>query len=773
MASVLDMLAQQVKPNVMGQRAASPAVAPAPAAPVAAPGANGMMPTNMPPVDEMPGDGTPPAPPVAANDGTKRLDPMVLADLARTYDGIFTRFKGERQPVELRWLRNLRQYMGVYDPEIEKQLPTNRSRAYPRITRTKTLQLLARIMNLMFPGDDQNWQISASPCPEMDPHQVADAVGKLITKMQAAGMDTPLTQDLVDTAIKSLADDNAAQLSKLIEDQLDELGSSDPNDKLDWVAMNRAVLNSGIKYGVGVLEGPYVRAVKQSGWELVAPPAPAIPGAPPAAPDPSHGFQAVTRTIYKPAFNLIPVWDFFPDMTATSLPGEGYFIRKVLSAHQLKKLKKRPDFQAKQIDELLNTTPNGNYRALWWETELRAMGTAINADVNSNVTANRNRYEVVIYRGPIDAQKMEKAGVEMENVDTADDMFVEMWICAGTCIKLDIDPWRKLGETNSQVHVFSFDEDDTSPISQGLPYVMRDSQMSVCAATRMALDNASVVCGPNLEINTALLDPSQDVTGVFPYKVWKRIDDGATAAWPAVREIQINSHLTELTELVQMFEQFAESETFINAGNGGDMSNMPSEPMRTMAGASMVSGNVALPFKDIVRNYDTFTQSVLSSLVTFNKVFNPDDFPAGDYTVIARGATSLIAREVRGAALDSMAQTMQPDERIHVDIRKMTSERLATRDLSDILRPIEEVKIDQAQQAQQAQQQQQMTEAAQQATIDKTKADTYKSATQGQKNAAGVNKTNVEAATHLMDAGVPDGDPNAAQPQPEPAANGQ
>jgi hypothetical protein len=51
------------------------------------------------------------------------------------------------------------------------------------------------------------------------------------------------------------------------------------------------------------------------------------------------------------------------------------------------------------------------------------------------------------------------------------------------------------------IHPFLFDEDDTSPIGQGLPNVMRDSQMSIAAATRMLLDNASVVCGPNLELN--------------------------------------------------------------------------------------------------------------------------------------------------------------------------------------------------------------------------------------------------------------------------------
>ena len=81
-------------------------------------------------------------------------------------------------------------------------------------------------------------------------------------------------------------------------------------------------------------------------------------------------------------------------------------------------------------------------------------------------------------------------------------------------------------------------------------------------------------------------------------------------------------------------------------------------------------GDAALPFKDIVRNYDSFTQSVIWSLVQFNRKFNPDEAPEGDYDVIARGATSLIAKEVRGAQIDMLSQTLTPEERDHVDERK-------------------------------------------------------------------------------------------------------
>src|SRR5579884_1822611 len=92
-------------------------------------------------------------------DQMKRLG-LKLVDL-------FSQYKSDRRLAELRWLRNQRQYLGLYDEEIEKELAPNRSRAYPKITRVKCISVLARLMNLMFPGNERNWSLAASPSPDM------------------------------------------------------------------------------------------------------------------------------------------------------------------------------------------------------------------------------------------------------------------------------------------------------------------------------------------------------------------------------------------------------------------------------------------------------------------------------------------------------------------------------------------------------------------------------------------------------------------------------
>jgi hypothetical protein len=683
--------------------------------------------------------------PVPAPAPVRKINGATLRNLGARYKALYDRYASERIPAEQRWLKNLRQYLGIYDPAIERTLPPNRSRAYPRLTRVKCISMLSRLMNLMFPGNETNWELSASPSPEMSPEDVAQAVSDLMTELQAGGQPVALTQDLVDEAVRRLADKIAIQHTEIINDQLLELGGDQTKD---WIGLNRQIVDSGIKYGIGVLEGPYVRKVTTSGWMLQGEGAQDAQGNPVAG-----GFKPVSRDIYKPQFNFLPVWDFYPDMSARDLPGEGYFVRKILGRSALRKLADRKDFFSPQIKAVLNALPGGNFKAKSWETELKTMGLSAHSETTSASASGREKYEVIIWKGPVSAQTLMEAGAEVPESMRVDDVDAELWMIDQWIIKAEVNAWRMLGATMKQAHIFQFDEDDTSPIGQGLPSIVRDSQLSICAATRMVLDNASVVCGPQFEINTALMRPDQDLTAIEAYKNWYRDDDGLTAQFPAIRRIEIDGHIGDLQQLVKMFMEFAEVETFIGPQTGGDMTQMPSEPMRTAAGASMARGDAALPFKDIVRNYDSFTQSVIWSLVGFNKKFNPDLAPEGDLDVIPRGATSLVAKEIRGAQIDMLSQTLTPDDWDNIDRRKLLEAKMASRDLQGMLVSVDQAARNTAQRGQQTQAQQDQQAQLIEAQIKKLWAEALKGVAQAQKNTAGAQGTSVDSALKMIESG--------------------
>jgi hypothetical protein len=651
---------------------------------------------------------------------------------------LFQQYVSDRRIAELRWTRNLRQYLGQYDPDIEREISQNRSHAYPRITRVKCISVLSRIMSLMFPGNERNWELQPSPSPDIKPQDIMQVLNDMMLKRQSTGDQSPITDDDVQSAVNDIAQKRAEKLSILIDDQLQELGG---DQSLDHIALTRKVVHSGILYGMGVLRGPFVTATQTVSWGIDTE---------------TKMPRPMPRTHYKPLFEFLSVWDFYPDMSAKTMRSmDGYFVRLVMSRHQVRKLADRDDFFGEIIKTYLKGTgQQGNYKAQPFESELRTMGVKINVNEQKSETS---KYEIIVWNGPLSGEFLSMAGVDVPQDKMADDIDAEVWMIGNNVIKADINPWRRLGAEVKTVHTFLFDEDDTSPIGNGLPNVMRDSQMSVSAAARMLLDNASVVCGPNLELNTELLRLDQDLSSVHAYKIWYREGLGLDAQQPAVRNIQIDSHMDELLKTIDLFMKFADMETFVGPATGGDMEKGPSEPMRTAAGASMIRGDAALPFKDIIRNFDSYTQSVLTSLVWFNRKFNAQQEFEGDYNVIARGATSLIAKEVRSIQMDQLAATLQPEEKLHVDERKMIEQRFAVRDLSGMLvSPAvaeDRKKAQQAEAQKQAQQQEEMVAAE----VRKTLADAFKNVSQGQKNSAAAEATQVKATLDILEKGLSSG----------------
>jgi hypothetical protein len=156
---------------------------------------------------------------------------------------------------------------------------------------------------------------------------------------------------------------------------------------------------------------------------------------------------------------------------------------------------------------------------------------------------------------------------------------------------------------------------------------------------------------------------------------------GQDANIPAVREIHVDSHITELAKIIELFMNFADIETALPPTAMGDVSQGGSEALRTTGGASMLMGAAALPIRDVVRNFDTFTENVVGSIYDWNMQFNPDPDIKGDYEIIARGSSSLIAKEVRGISLDQFKASLSPEESDYIDTGEMLKERAKSRDI--------------------------------------------------------------------------------------------
>jgi hypothetical protein len=658
------------------------------------------------------------------------VNPEGMRGLGTLLMSKFAQYERDRKLAELQWARNARQYLGLYDQEIEKNLDPNRSRAYPKITRVKCVSMLSRLMNLLFQTDDKCWGIAPSAVPELDQEDLQAVLDKALDTAQGAELD----DDVIEQAIRDFAQKRAARLELEVEDQLQELGG---NSTVDFAHLCRQVVQSGIRYGIGVLKGPFTATQNQRTWEK----------------DVNGRYMAIPMESYRPRFEFVPIWDYYPDMSARYLKDmEGQFQRAVMGKHHLMMLKQRPDFIPSQIDEVLRVNPNGNYTRKAWELEVRAMGVQLQI-----TDVDRNKFEALVWEGYLSGRDLSLAGVEVPEDKQTEDLKCNVWFCNNIVIKAELDPWSEL-DTDGEMpmyHHFVFEENEATLVGNGLPQIMRDSQMNVCAGTRIMLDNASIM--RNLEVNLELLSLNNDTTTITPDKIWYREDASpATAGIPAIRIIDFPVHVEELERMVQMFKGFSDEETFVNPQTGGDMQKGPSEPFRTATGASMIQGSAALPFKDVVRNFDRFTESVIGAIIIFNRNFNADPKLKGDFKPVARGSTSLIAKEVLGIQLDNFATTISEGERPYVKMRELVRARARVRDLT-----VDNIVVDDATadriDADMAQQQQAVRTAQakiQEAQLRQILADTLKSVSQGGKNSAAADAATVKTILDAMEKGL-------------------
>lgn len=650
----------------------------------------------------------------------------------------FLSYERDRRLAELRWAKSARQFLGIYDPEIDAQIEKNRSKAYPKLTRVKCVSMLSRMMNLLFPSSEKNWSLTCTPVPNLSEE---DLTLILSTLQLSQDPNVPLEDKMIELAVQEFAKERSRNLEREIEDQLQEIGGS---RMVDYVSLCRKVLMSGIIYGMGVLKGPFVRMQMQRTWQRSQDP---MTGAPKIIPQ--------TINAFRPQFEFVPIWDYYPDMSAKYLHQmDGQYQRIVMARHQVRELADRDDFFGDVIKQYLKDNPKGNYKRRTYEGEIKAMG------VQNNVNDQDGRkYEILVWDGYIPARDLAAAGEDIPEDQMGDQIEAIVWLLDGKVIKADMNPWVRLDvdQKVNTYHHFIFEEDESTITGNGLPNIMRDSAMAVAASSRMLLDNASVICGPNLEVNLDLVRLDQDLTGIHAYKTWYREGLGPEANIPAVRNIQIDAHLDDLMKVANLFREFADTETFISPATGGDMSKGPSEPFRTATGASMLKGDAALPFKDVVRNFDLFTQSVISSIVAFNAQFNPKQTIKGDHQVVPLGSTSLIAKEIRGMVLDNLAATLSPDDARYINRYELLRERLSSRDvdlLSGIVCDKDEAKRRDEAAQKSAQEQQAQTAELLRAEVRKILAESVKNLTQADKNAAAANAAEAETMMQTLNAAL-------------------
>jgi len=617
--------------------------------------------------------------------------PAQVDALGATLLAEFAQAELDRRQTEERWLKDLRQYKGQYDPEILAKIGPTRSKAFVRKTRVKIKTIDSRVADLLFPaGAEKNWEIDTTPVPSVSPEQ-KQAVAAQLQQMamaqaqaqaqaaaqagqgQAQAPQAPgqVPAEVVDKAILVMAKAAAKKMAKVIEDQLVEARYKD-------VAIK--TVHSGHLYGTGVMKGPLVERKIRTRFVQQG-----------------NNWVPKSETYVVPFVDYVPLWRFYPDMAATELDQCRYaYERHQMTKADLVNLSQRKSFNKQRIVDYIKSNPAGEVKLRYFDNELRVIG-----ERNTTQGNKAGTYEVLERWGWLDGSQLKDAGVKIPEERIHETFFSNVWLLPnGEIIKAVLQP---INGVTWPYHMYYFDKDETSIFAEGISTIMRDDQTMINASTRMILDNGAITSGPQLEVNPSLLASLDRVDEVYPWKIWLR--NNSAPGTPAIRPIEMPNNLAALSNIADRFENNADETTAIPRYLSGE--NAASGAAGTASGMSMLMGAANIVIKDLITSYDEgITRPFLQALYRWNMQFHKDNSIKGDFDVKARGAASLVQKEVRARQLNEFSQLTANDlDAPFIKRDALLRQRAEANELSDVVKTEDEVAAEQNNGMIQAQQQ--------------------------------------------------------------------
>ncbi|WP_277810684.1 portal protein [Chromohalobacter canadensis] len=534
----------------------------------------------------------------------QRLEEL-LTSLGGKLHGLAGEQVAARQQLETRWLTDLRQYHGEYTPdELARMREAGTSSVYVNITRNKTRAAIARLSDMLLPNDDRNWGIKPTPEPQLS---VMSNSGEQEQQDQAR-------------EIREEAEQKARSMQSAIDDDFTEAR---------YNSKARDVIGDSCLLGTGVMKGPVVVNRQRRAWRE----------------DPNSGMHVMeVQEEYRAGLERVETWDFFPDMSAATMDeAEFVFERKLLNKKQMRELAELPGVIDSQLRKALESDPDGHHISNDRRDELRAI-------TGVDTVTNGKRWELWEYWGPLDKDELIAAGVEID-----EDPLTEYSGCVlfvgEHVIKAAINPLDS-GDLPYSVH--NWEEDPSSIFGFGVPFLMRNPQKVASSAWRMIMDNAGLSAGPQIVIDKTAVKPEDGSWKMSPRKVW--LSTGRVPLNQAFYAYNIPSNQAALYSIFQSAQQLADTETnlpLLLQGEGA--SGGPGS--QTASGMQMLMNNSNIVLRSAVKNFDDgITEPLVRRFYDWHMAYSERNEIKGDFNIVARGSSVLIARQDQQEKLLALAQ---------------------------------------------------------------------------------------------------------------------
>ncbi len=514
--------------------------------------------------------------------------------------GLYCEWRDARREKEEEWLEDLRAYSGIYEAREQMAIKEGRSDVYVHLTRTKVKAAYNRIVDLLFQSSDKHWSIDPTPIPEGE-----------------AFLDAWTNEPLPIELVREVAEMVAKAMNKQMEDHLAEAGYE---KAVKQAAMEACVL------GTGAVKGVTVGIEQDQRWGVNA--------------AGRWGLQIEEKAV--PMLDVVSIFDLFPDPYATEVDdANGIFQRHIWTRSVFTSMAGLLKFDEAAVQDVLLSHANGNHTEEHHEIERRKIAGY------QTSTGNNGRFEVLEYWGWVPGEQLVACGCPVE--DPTADYQANVWMCGTRTLLARLTPQRP---ERVPYQIFPYERVPHQFWGVGVPRQMKDSQATMNASVRALLDNLGISSGPMVEVNMDLLAAGENPRDLHPWRVFLR--EGGDPSNPLLRFYSPENVTANLGQVVDMFRRFADEETSLPSYTHGQQTPGLN---KTASGMSMLMGAANIEIKGIIKNIDDYLiKPLIESLYHWNMRWNPRQDIKGDMEVVARGSTTLVAKEVQSQRLMQFAQ---------------------------------------------------------------------------------------------------------------------
>ena len=216
----------------------------------------------------------------------------------------------------------------------------------------------------------------------------------------------------------------------------------------------------------------------------------------------------------------------------------------------------------------------------------------------------------------------------------------EVWMIDNIVVRavLNYDP---LGR--KPYYMTSFEKVPGRIDGNGVADLCMDAQNMCNAAARALANNMGISSGPQVGVNISRLPTGEDITQMYPWKIWQFKQSDYADSTPPMTFFQPNSNAAELMGVFDRFMAISDEVSGIPRYMTGQ--HVPGAG-RTSSGLSMLMSNAGKSIKQVISNIDhDVMRPMLERQYQRNLRYSDDPDLIGDVQIVATGAMSLVVKE--------------------------------------------------------------------------------------------------------------------------------